>query len=72
MGSHLVIVSTLSLAFSDRVVEAHEPVLVQALRRAMLRQAQHERGWGTVLPYIMLYDDPRGIRQDYGRAPIAC
>ena len=31
MGPHLVVVSTPSLAFSPRVVEAHEPVGVQAL-----------------------------------------
>ena len=30
MWPHLVIVSTPSLAFSNRIVEAHEPVLVQA------------------------------------------
>jgi hypothetical protein len=30
--SHLIVVYAPSLAFSDRVVEAHEPVLVQAFR----------------------------------------
>jgi transposase InsO family protein len=32
MWPNLIVVSTPSLAFSHRVVEAHEPVLVQALR----------------------------------------
>jgi hypothetical protein len=31
MGSLLVVVSTPSLAFSPRVVEAHEPMRIQAL-----------------------------------------
>ncbi len=32
MQSHLIVVSAPSLAFSDRIVEAQEPVLAQALR----------------------------------------
>jgi len=44
-GCTSVMVSTPIFAFSDRVVEAHQPVLVQALRPelAVLDLAQHER-----------------------------
>lgn len=42
MWPHLVIVSTPNLAFSDRV-EAHEPVLVRALRPELAVEAFDER-----------------------------
>lgn len=43
MRSHLVIVPTPSLAFSDRVVEATEQVSVQALRSELVVQGVDER-----------------------------
>ena len=43
MRSHLVVVPAPSLAFSDRVVEAHEPVLVQAFRPELAVEGLDER-----------------------------
>ena len=43
MWSHLAIVSAPTFAFSDRVVEAHESVLVQALRPELSVEAFDER-----------------------------
>jgi len=43
MWSHLIVVSTPSLAFSNRVVEAHEPVLVQAFRSELAVEGLDER-----------------------------
>jgi len=43
MGSHFVLVSSPSLAFSARVVEAHEPMLVQAFRPELAVEAFDER-----------------------------
>ena len=43
VGSFLVVVSTPSLAFLHGVVEAHEPVLVQALRPELAVEAFDER-----------------------------
>lgn len=58
MGPRLVIVSTPSLAFSDRVVEAHEPVLVQTFRpelaveRVVGRRASLGREKSSVTPFM--------------------
>ena len=43
MGTHLVVVSAPSLAFSGSVVEAHEPVLVQTLRPELAVEGLDER-----------------------------
>lgn len=43
MRSHLVVISAPSFAFLDRVVEAHESVLVQALRSELAVEGLDER-----------------------------
>ena len=48
MWLHLVIVSAPSLAFSDRVVEAHEPVPVQAFRPELAIERFDERVVGRL------------------------
>lgn len=43
MRSYLVVVSTPSLAFSHRVIQAHEPVGVEAFRPELAVEALDER-----------------------------
>ena len=43
MRSYLVVVSTPSLAFADRVIEAHEPMGAQAFRPELAVEAFDER-----------------------------
>ena len=43
MRSYFVVVSTPSLAFSDRVIQAHEPVRVQAFRPELAVEGLDER-----------------------------
>lgn len=48
MWSNLIVVSTPSLAFLHGVVEAHEPVLVQALRPELAVERFDERVVGRL------------------------
>lgn len=48
MWPHLVVVAAARLAFSDRVVEAHEPVLVQALHAERAVEGLDERVVGRL------------------------
>lgn len=57
MSAHLIIVSPPTLAFSDRIVKAHEPVLVQTLRPELAVEAIDERVIGR-------RTKPRAVQRD--------